>query len=509
MPGGRGRVVAMSAVGARAQRPCQHPAHREHNGRRGPPRRSGAWSSAAPRSRRTPPPCWRRGSRPGPPPTCCTGSRASRGPCGTPAWGWTARWRWCCPTGGRWRSPSPRRHLGGALRRSIPRSVTEVGRPHDLRAAAVVLAEGVDGPARQAAAELGVVQLELSADGDRPGDDGARGRRSGPDDIALLLHLGDDGSAEDGAAHPRQHPGVGRQRGPHPRPHRRGPVPQPHAAVPHPRAGGLPHRQPVGGRVGRLHAGVRPGRRRPLGRGGRPTWYSAVPTIHQAMVAAVPGGRDWGLRFIRSSSAALPPQLLARLEATFDVPVVEAYRMTSPPDRQRPLAAGSAQARHRGPLPAGPEVIVRDREICIRGPNVTAGYLDNPEANATPPSRVTAGCARATRGALDEDGYLTAPRRPPEGSSTGVGRRSLPGRSRRCSTMPPWRRPSPSPCPTRPWARTWPPPSCCGPMPGRSRLRRFAAGRLGARKAAAAARGGRRPPRGRTGSSGKWPRRSA
>ena len=65
----------------------------------------------------------------------------------------------------------------------------------------------------------------------------------------------------------------------------------------------------------------------------RATWYSAVPTIHQLLLARVkkdsprPAGAEH-LRFIRSCSASLPPQVMHDLEAAFGAPVLEAYGMT-------------------------------------------------------------------------------------------------------------------------------------------------------------------------------------
>src|SRR5262249_52871484 len=86
----------------------------------------------------------------------------------------------------------------------------------------------------------------------------------------------------------------------------------------------------------------------------RPTWYTAVPTIHQAVLSCVqanyrvPGCHP--LRFIRSSSAALPPRVLKGLEEVFQVPVIEAYGMTEashqicsnplPPRERRPGSVG-------------------------------------------------------------------------------------------------------------------------------------------------------------------------
>ncbi|MEJ1935260.1 AMP-binding protein, partial [Nostoc sp. NIES-2111] len=61
----------------------------------------------------------------------------------------------------------------------------------------------------------------------------------------------------------------------------------------------------------------------------QPSWYTAVPTMHQGILAQAAqqtGGVARGrLRLIRSSSAALPPVVKEELEAVFGVPVVEAY----------------------------------------------------------------------------------------------------------------------------------------------------------------------------------------
>jgi acyl-CoA synthetase (AMP-forming)/AMP-acid ligase II len=152
-----------------------------------------------------------------------------------------------------------------------------------------------------------------------------------------------------------------------------------------------------------------------------PTWYSAVPTMHQAILARAERNREViarrRLRFIRSSSASLPPRVMAELEQTFGCPVIESYgmteashQMTSNPLPPRPRKPGTV-----GPA-AGPEVAVLDEsgrpapagatgEVVIRGPNVTAGYVSNPAANA---SAFTDGWFRTgDQGVLDADGYLT------------------------------------------------------------------------------------------------------
>ena len=150
-----------------------------------------------------------------------------------------------------------------------------------------------------------------------------------------------------------------------------------------------------------------------------PTWYTAVPTMHQAALAqAAQAGAEAArsLRFIRSCSASLAPRDMARLEETFGVPVVEAYGMTEaahqmscnplPPGRQKPGSVGPA---------AGPEVAVMDAdgnllatgdtgEVVIRGANVTSGYEGNPEANA---ASFTNGWFRTgDQGVMDDEGYL-------------------------------------------------------------------------------------------------------
>ena len=129
-----------------------------------------------------------------------------------------------------------------------------------------------------------------------------------------------------------------------------------------------------------------------------PTWYTAVPTMHQAILARAPRNRERirnaALRFIRSSSASLPPPVMTALEETFGAPVIEAYAMTEAAHQMcsNPLPPAPRKAGFVGPA-AGPEVAIMDAEgvaldtgeegeIVIRGDNVMQGYLANPEANA-------------------------------------------------------------------------------------------------------------------------------
>ncbi|XP_058205923.1 probable CoA ligase CCL9 [Rhododendron vialii] len=127
------------------------------------------------------------------------------------------------------------------------------------------------------------------------------------------------------------------------------------------------------------------------------TWYTAVPTIHQIILDRHLNNPEPvypKLRFIRSCSASLAPVILERLEEAFGAPVLEAYAMTeaahlmtsNPLPEDGPHKAGSVGK------PVGQEMAILDEngveqecgksgEVCIRGPNVTAGYKNNPEAN--------------------------------------------------------------------------------------------------------------------------------
>jgi acyl-CoA synthetase (AMP-forming)/AMP-acid ligase II len=152
----------------------------------------------------------------------------------------------------------------------------------------------------------------------------------------------------------------------------------------------------------------------------RPTWYTAVPTMHQTLLELLPRFRDslagGRLRFIRSSSASLPPQVMAALEEGFGVPVIESYGMTEAAHQMasNPLPPAPRFAGSVG-IAAGPEIAIMDDagqllpagvpgEVVIRGPNVTAGYENNPDANAR---SFTAGWFRTgDEGVLDGEGYL-------------------------------------------------------------------------------------------------------
>lgn len=152
----------------------------------------------------------------------------------------------------------------------------------------------------------------------------------------------------------------------------------------------------------------------------KPTWYTAVPTLHQAILAkgsahpeTLEGHR---LRLIRSSSAPLAAPVMEHLEELFDAPVIEAYGMTEAAHQMasNPLPPRMRKPRSVGPA-AGPQIEIMDEkgnilgagetgEVVIRGENVTAGYENNPEAND---SAFTNGWFRTgDLGYLDYERYL-------------------------------------------------------------------------------------------------------
>ena len=152
----------------------------------------------------------------------------------------------------------------------------------------------------------------------------------------------------------------------------------------------------------------------------RPTWYTAVPTMHQTIVARADKNRDViaanPLRFIRSSSSSLPPQVITELEAAFGAPVIEAYGMTEAAHQMASNPLNGKRIPGSVGIAAGPEIAIMDAEgnvlpagttgeVVIRGPNVTAGYESNPKANA---EAFTDGWFRTgDQGVLDAEGYLT------------------------------------------------------------------------------------------------------
>ena len=153
----------------------------------------------------------------------------------------------------------------------------------------------------------------------------------------------------------------------------------------------------------------------------QPTWYSAVPTIHQAILAQARRSHerlaDSRLRFVRSSSASLPPRVFAELEQTFESPVIEWYGMTEvtsapiacnplPPRRRKAGSVGQtavldvAIMGEQGALLLGGQT----GQVVVRGATVTAGYDGNP--SATEAAFAGDWFKTGDLGSFDDDGYL-------------------------------------------------------------------------------------------------------
>ena len=302
----------------------------------------------------------------------------------------------------------------------------------DLKAKAIVIADGYDGPALAAAERFGLTVLRLASD---PSDPAGTFRLTGPaasgaggepgqDDVALILHTSGTTSRpkivpllQSNIAASAKNIGASLGLGPDDRCLNVMPLFHIHglvAAVSASLAAGASVWCAPGFDALKFFSWVDEA---------KPTWYTAVPTMHQAILSRA--GRNAGvieanpLRLIRSSSASLPPQVFESLTSTFGAPVIESYGMTEaahqmcsnplPPRAQKPGAVGIA---------AGPEVRTAHEaenslvdgigEVVISGPNVTPGYEGNPEANEK--SFFMAEGKRWFRtgdqGAFDDEGYL-------------------------------------------------------------------------------------------------------
>lgn len=147
-------------------------------------------------------------------------------------------------------------------------------------------------------------------------------------------------------------------------------------------------------------------------------WYTAVPTIHQILLKSPLPQPIPNIRFIRSCSSPLSPKTFHELEKTFNAPVLEAYAMTEAAHQMTSNPLPSVGKRQPGSVGIGQGVEVKildqegkevaqgkEAEICIRGENVTKGYLNNPEANKS--SFTKEGFFRTgDQGKVDPDGYV-------------------------------------------------------------------------------------------------------
>jgi acyl-CoA synthetase (AMP-forming)/AMP-acid ligase II len=304
----------------------------------------------------------------------------------------------------------------------------------DLRARALVVPAGYDGPALAAAAPLNMAILRLEADAATPAGTfrlsgpaaatPASATMPGPDDTALILHT--SGTTSRPKIVPLTQANIAASA------HN---ILTSLALTPADRCLNVMPLFHIHGLIAAVSASLAAGASVACAPGFdalkffgqmaevKPTWYTAVPTMHQAILSRAARNAETiaanPLRFLRSSSASLPAQVMLELAATFNAPVIEAYGMTEathqmacnplPPRAQKPGSVGIAA----GPLLRIAHE-VEDRltdgtgEVVISGPNVTPGYEGNPEAN-----RKNFFLAEGHRwfrtgdqGALDDEGYL-------------------------------------------------------------------------------------------------------
>ena len=304
----------------------------------------------------------------------------------------------------------------------------------DLKAKALVVASGSETPARDVAAKLGITILELTPHPENgagsftlggaahSGKPIANGRLAQSDDIALILHT--SGTTSRPKIVPLTHKNVcasarnisttlkltrdDRELHVMPLFHIHGLI----AGVLAPMAVGSQIFCTPGFNALKFFGWMKEC---------RPTWYTAVPTMHQTLLSRAAGNMDViesnPLRFLRSSSSSMPTQVIAELEKVFNAPLIESYGMTEashqmasnplPPAKRVPGSVGIA---------AGPEIAIMDNdgkllasgvigEVVIRGENVTLGYENNPKANAE--AFINGWFRTGDQGSLTSDGYLT------------------------------------------------------------------------------------------------------
>ncbi len=146
------------------------------------------------------------------------------------------------------------------------------------------------------------------------------------------------------------------------------------------------------------------------------TWFSAVPTILSILLhQPIPSKAEFSsLRFARSASAPLPDAVLEDFEERTGIPVIESYGMSEAAGQ---VTSNPLHLRKHGStgLPFTNALQVVDGhgtprsanqigEVVLRGPNLTAGYLDNPTANEE--SFKGGWFHTGDLGYLDQDGYV-------------------------------------------------------------------------------------------------------
>ena len=149
------------------------------------------------------------------------------------------------------------------------------------------------------------------------------------------------------------------------------------------------------------------------------SWFSAVPTLFAYLLndEAVPSLNHERLRFARSASAPLAPEIHRQFEERFSIPIVETMGLTEtgaqilsnpmPPEIRKIGSPGIAYGNEImvGDEEQKPVATNGEGEILVRGPNVMQGYLDRPEETAK--TITTDGWLRTgDLGRMDKDGFI-------------------------------------------------------------------------------------------------------
>jgi acyl-CoA synthetase (AMP-forming)/AMP-acid ligase II len=296
----------------------------------------------------------------------------------------------------------------------------------DTGARVLLLPPGGGEEARRAAGgRIPILTVDMDAQGRvMPGGSGKRSSvlPPSPDDIALVLHT--SGSTGRPKRVPLRHSNLAVSAGNIVNTYRLGPEDVSLAVMPLFHVHGL-----VASTLSTLQSGgtvVVPSKFNPLSfwrtvRDHRVTWYSAVPTMHQLLLARLgksaerPAGAEF-LRFIRSCSAPLPVEAAERMESVFGAPVLEAYGMTEashqmasnplPPAERKFGTVGQGTGVRIGIMDGEGRQLEpgRQGEVVIQGPSVIQGYENHPEANAS--SFVNGWFRTGDEGVLDAQGYL-------------------------------------------------------------------------------------------------------
>ncbi len=301
----------------------------------------------------------------------------------------------------------------------------------DLNAKALIVEAGSESPALRAAEKLGVALLTLTPERqvgagafELSGSPLGAAIRPGPvkpDDVALILHT--SGTTSRPKIVPLHHANIWTSAGN---------IATSLELSEHDRALNIMPLFHIHGLIAGLSA--------PLSRGGavfctpgfnalkffaemeeaKPTWYTAVPTMHQTILTRAERHREvianHPLRFVRSSSSSLPPTVIGELEAAFKCPVIEAYGMTEASHQMASNPLNGLRKPGSVGVAAGPEIAIMDEagrllgageigEVVIRGENVTAAYENNPKANAQ--AFVNGWFRTGDQGIIDAEGYLT------------------------------------------------------------------------------------------------------